>query len=501
MYIGNSLGKVETLHEEKLFSSSFVIFGFLFYFFILSFVSFYHNPMTLSWGDPVAFFAAFWPGDSLKFITYAARSLHEGFLCPKSHCPGLEVIDIILLWIHPKFPVILFLTLFNCLLWSLLFMQLYAFGQKRINGLIAFFVPLVLLIPNFSYSYFLRGNGIHLGTSYSAVSLSIGLIFILSALQKDKILLSILAGTFFAFSAYIWSMSDKILVGISISFFICALAYFLCGLLFKGLPLFFQTMRRKTGQGEGGKYVSAPSPKLDAPLERKGRGIKRLFFRFYHFLFPIMVNLTAAFTTFWALTLPYRLYMKHLTMTTSDELWQRIWRVPLSDWLELPTSTHKLIFRTGGFPFCQAYPKICEELYKNQDLHANVSYLKKLTFQTFADDPLTLLQWKFPFLIPLWHDGDIMQNKIIFFLLFFIVILFLVKPTKTKTIILFFCCAISLMTVIMLYISHLEDRYFYIMKFTLCVGALLSFYASIPLKTKRTSFKDDLSSFALFIRA
>lgn len=420
---------------------------FLSYFLIFLFISFISNPMTNYMGDPFSFFQMFGTGDSIKFINFADRSLQQGFACPRSHCPGLQFIDIILLWVNPKFPIILFLAILNSLLWSVLFTQLYSMGRQRINSYFAFFIPLMLLMVYFSLPNFLRGEGILLGTSFTSVSLCIGIIFILFSIQNNNILLSVLSGGFFAFSAYMWSMSDHMITYLSIGYAIY-------------LFLFFSLM---------------------LILKRKNFAT---YIRFTQF--PVLKSLGASFLTFGLFTLPYRLYVKSITMVPTGENWQKIWQLP-TYWIDGTydaNSTFQMMMRNGGFPFCRAYPEVCQELHKNPELHNNMSYLKNLAIQVFVNNPLTLIEWKLPFLIRLWNDGHETQNGIILSLFVFIIVLFFTKPNKYNITILFFCSGVFVLTLGMLFLCHIEPRYFYISKFVFCVGFLLSVYALIPTKNE-----------------
>lgn len=429
---------LEKMKNSIIFSSNSLVFTF--YFSILAFLSFYNNPITTFTGDPEIFFRDLIKGDAYKFFKLAIQSIQEGrFFFPITHTPGLEFIDIILLWIHPKFPIIIFLTFLNFTLWAILFMQLYCFGKEVIKPSLSFFIPLLLLIPGFSYDYFLRGYGIVFGTSFVSVLLNISIVSILFSIQKKRLSLCIWSGICLALAGYTWSMGDMLICYSSIAFFLLMTLYFSLKVLTKNVNF-----------------------------------LRRL----YPKNFVNLGNLAVAFVTFWCLTIPYRLYIKSISMVPTNEVWQRIWQLPLY-WND-PIYANNWIFKGGGFPFCRAYPHTCHALHQQTHLHNDINYLKQLTYETFISNTLPLIKWKTPFFIQFWLENLFLENKIIFSLFPIILLLFFLKPNKLNSIVAFFCVCVFFLTFGILLLAHIEVRYFYVLKFTLCVGAILSLYTFIP---------------------
>ncbi|MBX9786262.1 MAG: hypothetical protein K2Y08_02880 [Alphaproteobacteria bacterium] len=342
----------------------------------------------------------------------------------------------LILSINPKFPIIIFFAILNCFLWSILFTQLYYFGRQKINAILAFFAPLLLLIPDFSHVFFLRGYGLPLGTSFSAISLCIGSIFIILALQKQRPILSVIGGLFFAFAGYIWSLADGILVYMSCCLFFLIALCFVYKLFTQGKEFF---------------------------LSLKGSQ------------FPFFMNCTIAFLTFWFVTLPYRIYMQSLNMISTTHIMTMIWKLPLG-W-DAPQYTNNWIWRGGGFSFCRAYPDVCQDLHNKTNLHSDLVYLKQLAIKTFMTDPIAIFMWKIPYLYNFWMQDFFTQNITIVLSFFLITILFLIRPSKTGAVLTFFSLGIFFTTCLALLLTHIELRYFYISKFYLCFAALLSVYS------------------------
>jgi hypothetical protein len=430
--------------ELKLSENYFFIF--VLYAIFISFISFYDNPFTTSFADPYVFFQHI-SGDCLKFVKLAKLSLEKGFCSPASHCPGLQVINIILLWIHPHFPVIVFLTGLNILLWSTLFALLYYLGRQKTNSLISFLAPFTLIIPSFAHFYFLRELGIALGTSFTAVLPCISCVLIIIGAQQHKLLLSGVAGMCLAISGYLWSLSDTVISLGSILFFILTLFYIGCKLISSKRLVFW-------------------------PLKKSD--------------FPLTTHLSLAFLNFWLLTLPYRIYQKSLSMVDSNVVWQIIWKLPLLLW-NMPKHQGTWVSKGGGFLFCNSYPDVCQELHAQPALHNNIAYLKKLTFQTFMSDPLRSLSWKYSFWEKFWVSSYPLENKII--LLFFplTLILFFIRPNKMNSILVVFAVGIFFITFSILFLTHIELRYFYNLKFFLCFAGLVSIYAFMSNQKARSS--------------
>ena len=409
-------------------------FYYLSYLLILIVITFYNNKKLFCFKDAQTCGTLSGnTGDFLKFVRLAIATVAQGsFHPPRTHTPGLEVINIILFSLTPNFPTVPFLGLLNCLLYAFLFYKIFLLSKISFGNIIAFLLPLFLLVPFFSYSYFLRGEGVFLGTAHSTICCCLGVIYLITPfpLEKRSLFVSILmSGLFFSLSAYLWSFFDSTLTSISL----IVLTFTFIALIFKR------------------KWI--------------------LYSGFFQW--------SASFIVFWGLTAPYKIYNKSFSMVKAlkDEMWQRIWMLP-THWTDVKYKGN-WIFRGGGFPFCRAYPDICKELYEDPSLHENIAALKHLAIKTFLTDPVTLLRWKLPYLARFWVESNypreiFFENIFILGLLPLAIIISIKRLNKYVLFVqlfnnVFFCLSISL-----LILAHIETRYFYPAKFIIIFSFLLT---------------------------
>jgi hypothetical protein len=404
--------------------------------------------VTLDWNWTISYLEKTFQGNDVGDFTSVAHALYrDGTFPPNSiysfrlWAPGIYWLFALPLFIQGEdAPVLIYMSVFNLVLWCLLLFIIYDALRGFIPRVLAFFLPLLIFILPEMKDFVLRA-GIINSDAYAASSFALATIALFLAFERGSRHFAWLAGIAFTFSAYMRAAHEPWNNMLCLTLLLLVLFEYSC---ISGVPIFRCRKSLFKQCYSWAKHVST--------------------FRTAFFIVVVIVVTMAP----WRIHNLFNDYRLSWGVGPSYDI--------ANTWLQ--RETNHWYYVSGGTIGCQIDPQTCEE-FNRHGLH-NVKTSEKIWayFRTLLTHPFSWMRIKIHVFTSQWMAdyGNPTSNPMVAWMRALLLGLFAILPVYSfylfawaqKTPVAFARMWLTLTllgyTSALLLLAHIEERYLYPMK-------------------------------------
>jgi hypothetical protein len=287
--------------------------------------------------------------------------------------PGDTAIEALsLVFLGPKFPIVLFFTVMTCAFWASVCFNVRALGNPSAQPIVASLLPLLLCVSGLFTIYYLR-KGIMLSESLSTAQLSLSFLYLVRSYLEKKRGFAVISGVCLALAAYMRAQNE--LVGLCLN---------ILGGVFGVIALLWMLVSKKDA---GNKATISSFSKT----------------------FPALGALLIALVAFNVLTIPYRCWNVYQYKSASWLQWDHYWEANWRDEELMRTRDHdQRLIDQGETVAARVNPtlaaKIREQVNAKGPFAFPDDYYKSKSIMTFLHHPRHWMILKYPAILNAWVE-------------------------------------------------------------------------------------------------
>ena len=290
--------------------------------------------------------------------------------------PGDTFIEALsLIFLGPKFPIVLFFTVMTCAFWASVCFNIRALGNPAAQPIVALILPLLLCGCGLFTIYYLR-KGIMLSESLSTAQLSLSFLYLVRSYLEKRPGFAVGSGVCLALAAYMRAQNE--LVGLCLN---------ILGGAFAVVALVWMFVAKKFS-------------------------IKTISFSAFGKTFPALGALLIALIAFNCLTAPYRCWNLYQYKSASwlqwDHYWEANWR---DEELMRTRDNDQRLIDQGETVAARVNPELAAKIREQVNAKGPFAfpddYYKTSSIMTFIRHPRTWMILKYPAIVNAWVELNV----------------------------------------------------------------------------------------------